>query len=287
MADLAPDRLGRFGVWRRASDVTPELAVGLEQLGYGTLWLGGSPAADLQVVDDLLDATTSLTFATGIVNIWNSDAYEVARSFARIDARRPGRFLLGVGAGHREATREYSSPYETLRSYVDVLRDEGVPAEKVVLAALGPRVLRLAAERTAGAHPYLVTPEHTRQAREIMGSGPLLAPEQKVVVEADPERARAIARPALQPYLRLANYTNNLRRLGWGDADFADGGSDELVDALVAHGPADRVAARLTEHLDAGADHVAVQLLTGNDEELLETFRVLAGALRLQPAPEN
>jgi probable F420-dependent oxidoreductase len=287
MADLAPDRLGRFGVWRRASDVTPELAVGLEQLGYGTLWLGGSPAADLQVVDDLLDATTSLTFATGIVNIWNSDAYEVARSFARIDARRPGRFLLGVGAGHREATREYSSPYETLRSYVDVLRDEGVPAEKVVLAALGPRVLRLAAERTAGAHPYLVTPEHTRQAREIMGSGPLLAPEQKVVVEADPERARAIARPALQPYLRLTNYTNNLRRLGWGDADFADGGSDELVDALVAHGPADRVAARLTEHLDAGADHVAVQLLTGNDEELLESFRVLAGALRLQPAPEN
>jgi probable F420-dependent oxidoreductase len=287
MADLAPDRLGRFGVWRRASDVTPELAVGLEQLGYGTLWLGGSPAADLQVVDDLLDATTSLTFATGIVNIWNSDAYEVARSFARIDARRPGRFLLGVGAGHREATREYSSPYETLRSYVDVLRDESVPAEKVVLAALGPRVLRLAAERTAGAHPYLVTPEHTRQAREIMGSGPLLAPEQKVVVEADPELARAIARPALQPYLRLTNYTNNLRRLGWGDAAFADGGSDELVDALVAHGPADRVAARLTEHLDAGADHVAVQLLTGNDEELLETFRVLAGALRLQPAPEN
>jgi probable F420-dependent oxidoreductase len=287
MADLAPDRLGRFGVWRRASDVTPELAAGLEQLGYGTLWLGGSPAADLQVVDDLLDATTSLTFATGIVNIWNSDAREVARSFARIDARRPGRFLLGVGAGHREATREYSSPYETLRSYVDVLRDEGVPAEKVVLAALGPRVLRLAAERTAGAHPYLVTPEHTRQAREIMGSGPLLAPEQKVVVEADPELARAIARPALQPYLRLTNYTNNLRRLGWGDADFADGGSDELVDALVAHGPADRVAARLTEHLDAGADHVAVQLLTGNDEELLETFRVLAGALRLQPAPEN
>jgi probable F420-dependent oxidoreductase len=288
MADLARDRLGRFGVWRRSSDVTPELAVGLEELGYGTLWLGGSPAADLAAVDDLLDATTSLTLATGIVNIWSSDAHEVARSFARIDARRPGRFLLGVGAGHREATREYSSPYETLRSYVDVLRTEGVPAESLVLAALGPRVLRLAAERTAGAHPYLVPPEHTRRAREIMGRGALLAPEQKVVVEADPGRARAIARPAVQnPYLGLTNYTNNLRRLGWGDDDLADGGSDALIDALVAHGPVDRVAERLTEHLDAGADHVAVQLLTRDDEDVLDTFETLAGPLHLRPTPRS
>ncbi|MCW2677735.1 MAG: class F420-dependent oxidoreductase [Modestobacter sp.] len=288
MADLARDRLGRFGVWRRSSDVTPDLAVGLERLGYGTLWLGGSPAADLRVVDDLLDATTTLTLATGIVNIWNSEARQVARSFARIDTRRPGRFLLGVGAGHREATREYSSPYETLRSYVDVLRTEGVPAESLVLAALGPRVLRLAAERTAGAHPYLVPPEHTRRAREIMGRGALLAPEQKVVVEADPERARAIARPAVQnPYLGLTNYTNNLRRLGWGDDDLADGGSDALIDALVAHGPVDRVAARLTEHLDAGADHVAVQLLTRDDEDVLDTFEALAGPLHLRPTPRS
>jgi probable F420-dependent oxidoreductase len=288
MSDLARDRLGRFGVWRRSSDVTPDLAVGLERLGYGALWLGGSPAADLHAVDELLDATTSLTLATGIVNIWNSDAHEVARSFARIEARRPGRFLLGVGAGHREATREYGSPYETMRSYVDVLRADGVPAESLVLAALGPRVLRLAAERTAGAHPYLVPPEHTRRAREIMGSGALLAPEQKVVVESDPLRARAIARPAIQnPYLGLRNYTDNLRRLGWGDDDLADGGSDGLIDALVAHGPADQVAARLTEHVDAGADHVAVQLLTGNDEAPLETFRVLAGALHLRPGPGN
>jgi probable F420-dependent oxidoreductase len=288
MADLARDRLGRFGVWRRSSDVTPDLAVGLERLGYGTLWLGGSPAADLRVVDDLLDATTTLTLATGIVNIWNSEARQVARSFARIDTRRPGRFLLGVGAGHREATQEYSSPYETLRSYVDVLRTEGVPAESLVLAALGPRVLRLAAERTAGAHPYLVPPEHTRRAREIMGRGALLAPEQKVVVEADPGRARAIARPAVQnPYLGLTNYTNNLRRLGWGDDDLADGGSDALIDALVAHGPVDRVAERLTEHLDAGADHVAVQLLTRDDEDVLDTFETLAGPLHLRPTPRS
>jgi probable F420-dependent oxidoreductase len=285
MSDLARDRLGRFGVWRRSSDVTPDLAVGLERLGYGALWLGGSPAADLHAVDELLDATTSLTLATGIVNIWNSDAHEVARSFARIEARRPGRFLLGVGAGHREATREYGSPYETMRSYVDVLRADGVPAESLVLAALGPRMLRLAAERAAGAHPYLVPPEHTRQARAILGSGPLLAPEHKVVVEADPERARAIARPAVQtPYLGLSNYTNNLRRLGWGDDDLADGGSDALIDALVAHGTADRVAVRLTEHLDAGADHVAVHLLTGNGEDVLGTFGVLARALHLRPA---
>ena len=282
MTQRVRDHLGRFGVWRGSGQVTPELAVGLERLGYGTLWLGGSPDGELSQVDELLDATTTLTLATGIVNMWKDDARTVAASFRRIEDRRPGRFLLGVGAGHREATQEYASPYDTLVRYVDVLRAEGVPADSLVLAALGPRVLRLSAERAGGAHPYLVPPEHTRQARQILGPGPLLAPEQKVVLEADPQKARAIGRPRVQnPYLGLINYTANLRRLGFGDDDLAGGGSDALIDALVAHGSGEQVAARLAEHFDAGADHVCVQLLTAPGADLTDEFRRLAEALGL------
>ena len=201
--------------------------------------------------------------ATGIVNMWQYDAHDVAASFRRVDERFPGRFLLGVGAGHREVTQEYARPYDVLARYVGTLLSDGVPAGSLVLAALGPKVLRLAAERTAGAHPYLVTPDYTRQARKILGPGPLLAPEQKVVLGTDPGQARAIGRSRVEkPYLGLANYTANLRRLGWTDADLSGGGSDALIDALVAHGSAAQVVARLTEHLDAGADHVSIQLLT-------------------------
>jgi probable F420-dependent oxidoreductase len=282
MTQRVRDHLGRFGVWRSSGQVTPELAIGLERLGYGTLWLGSSPDGALTQVDELLDATTTLTLATGIVNMWRDDAHTVAASFRRIEDRQPGRFLLGVGAGHREATAQYASPYDTLARYVDVLRADGVPADSLVLAALGPRVLRLSAERAGGAHPYLIPPEHTRQARKILGPGPLLAPEQKVVLEADPRKARAVGRPRVQnPYLGLVNYTSNLRRLGWSDADLADGGSDALIDALVAHGSGEQVAARLAEHFDAGADHVCVQLLTAPGTDLLDEFRKLAGALGL------
>jgi len=282
MAQRARDHLGRFGIWRSSGQVTPELAADLERLGFGTLWLGGSPSGQLTAPEQFLDATTTLTVATSIVNMWQDDAYVVAESFARVEGRHPGRFLLGVGAGHREATQQYASPYETLARYVDALLGDGVPADSLVLAALRPKVLRLAAERTAGAIPYLVTPEHTRRARAILGAGPLLAPEQKVVLEADPERARAIGRPRVQnPYLGLVNYTSNLRRLGWGDEDLSDGGSDALIDALVAHGTGEQVAARLAEHFDAGADHVAVQLLTAPGEDPLDGYRKLAEALAL------
>jgi probable F420-dependent oxidoreductase len=282
MTERARDHLGRFGVWRAAGELTPELAVGLERLGFGALWIGGSPAGDLAQVEQMIDATTTLTLATGIVNMWQDDARTVASSFARIEGRHPGRFLLGVGAGHREATQQYAKPYETLAAYVDVLLGDGVPAQSLVLAALGPKVLRLAAERTAGAHPYLVPPEHTRQARAILGDGPLLAPEQKVVLEADPQRARAIGRPRVQsPYLGLVNYTSNLRRLGWGDDDLSGGGSDALIDALVAHGRGDQVAARLDEHFQAGADHVAIQLLTAPGADVMDGYRELAQALAL------
>jgi len=282
MTGLARDHLGRVGVWRHGSGVTPELALELEQLGYGAVWLGGSPAGDLTQAEQLIDATTTLTLATGIVNIWQDDARIVAASFRRIEARYPGRFLLGVGTGHPEATQEYVRPYDALTRYVDTLLSDGVPPDSLVLAALGPKVLRLAGERTAGAHPYLVTPAFTREARRILGAGPLLAPEHKVVLDGDPERARAIGRPRVQnPYLGLVNYTSNLRRLGWSDDDLSGGGSDALIDALVAHGSAGQVAAQLTGHLEAGADHVAIQLLTEPGADPLDGYGQLARALGL------
>jgi probable F420-dependent oxidoreductase len=275
------DQLGRFGVWRSVNMVTPDLAASLEGFGFGALWLGGSPGGDLAVIDELLDATSTLIVATGIVNVWQSDPHEVAASFARIEAAYPGRFLLGVGAGHREATAEYAKPYDTLARYVDVLIADGVPGNSMVLAALGPRMLRLAAERTAGAHPYLVPTSYTRQARQVLGTDPLLAVEHKAVIEADPAVARAIGRSRVRYYLGLVNYTSNLRRLGWTDADLADPGTDALIDALVAHGDPTRVAAQLTEHLTAGADHVCVQLLTETGADPLDDCRQLAAGLGL------
>ena len=281
MMDQA-DRLGRFGIWRSGSMLTPELAVLLEELGFGTLWVGGSPPGDLELVEGLLAATTRLTLATSIVNMWQDDAHLVAASFRRIEDRYPGRFVLGAGAGHPEASQEYARPYDTLAAYVDTLLADGVPRASLVLAALGPRVLRLAAERTAGAIPYLVTPEYTRQARAVLGAGPLLAPEQKVVLDTDPERARRLGRARVsRPYLGLVNYTSNLRRLGWSEADLSDGGSDALVDALVAWGSGAKVAAQLDEYFAAGADHVCAQLLTESGVDPTEGYRELAAALGL------
>jgi probable F420-dependent oxidoreductase len=254
--------LGRIGIWRQATGLSPELAAEVETLGYGTIWIGSSPDGDLRLAEELLDATNRIAVATGIVNVWKDDAATVGASYHRIAARHPDRFLLGLGIGHPEATQEYRQPYATLVRYLDELDDLGVPAEARVLAALGPKLLELAARRTAGAHPYLVTPEYTRQARQLLGAGPLLAPEQKVVLDTDPERARAIGRPRVQrPYLGLSNYLANLRRLGWTDADLADGGSDLLIDALVLHGDAEAIGRGISAHLDAGADHVAIQVL--------------------------
>jgi probable F420-dependent oxidoreductase len=272
-------RLGTYGVWRRDVELTPDLAAGLEQLGYGTVWVGGSPSGDLAVPDLLLAATRDLVVATGIVNIWQDDAATVATSYHRLEGRYPGRFLLGIGAGHREQSAEYVRPYEALQRYLDVLDAAEVPVGRRVLAALGPRVLRLAAERAAGAHPYFTTPDHTRQARAVLGSDRLLAPEQKAVLSDDPAAARAAARPVLALYLGLANYVNNFRRLGFTDDDFDGGGSDRLLDALVAHGDPATVARRVAEHLDAGADHVAVQLLTPPGADPLDGYAELAGAL--------
>jgi probable F420-dependent oxidoreductase len=274
--------LGRYGIFRHLSALTPALAADVEALGYGAIWVGGSPPADLRAVEALLAGTERIAVATGIVNMWASPAAEVAASYHRLADAYPGRFLLGVGIGHPEATAEYRSPYATILAYLDDLDAGQVPKEGRALAALGPKVLAVAAERTAGAHPYLTTPEHTRAARELIGPGVLLAPEHKVVLETDPERARAIGRPAVaRPYLSLSNYTSNLRRLGYTDADLAGTGSDRLVDDLVAHGDPEAVAARLTEHLDAGADHVSAHVLTEAGGDPLPALRALAEVLKL------
>jgi probable F420-dependent oxidoreductase len=275
------EELGKFGVWRRESALSAELASTLEDLGYGAVWIGGSPASELRQVEELLDATTTLIVATGIVNLWKDDAAPVAASYHRIEARHPGRFLLGVGVGHPEATGErYSRPYAALVGYLDELDAAGVPVHRRVLAALGPKVLTLSAERSLGAHPYLVPPEHTRRAREILGAGVLLAPEQKVVLDSDPDRARLVGRPAVaKPYLGLVNYTNNLRSLGFDDADLSGTGSDRLLDALVVHGDAETVVVGVTKHLDAGADHVAINLISPPDADPVDGFTALAKVL--------
>lgn len=278
VASMAID-IGRYGIWLRAPQLSVEIAAGVERLGYTAVWIGGSPAGDLRLAEQLLDGTEHIAVATGIVNMWKDDAGTVARSYHRIAVRHPDRFVLGVGIGHPEATQEYRRPYDTIVSYLDRLDEAGVPVDRRVLAALGPNVLRLAARRTAGAHPYLTTPEHTRGARGIVGRGVLLAPEQKVVLETEAERARAIGRPKVQtPYLGLSNYVSNLKRLGWTDEDVADGGSDRLIDALALHGDAEAVARGVTAHLDAGADHVAIQALTA-DGDPLRAYRDLATAL--------
>jgi probable F420-dependent oxidoreductase len=272
---------GRYGIWASGAQLTPELAVTIEQLGYGAVWIGGSPPADLELPESLLAATDHLVVATGIVNMWGSPAAEAATSYRRIAERYPDRFLLGVGIGHPEAVGQYRKPYATIVEYLDELDAGGVPAEGRALAALGPKVLAVARDRTAGAHPYLTTPHHTREAREILGAGPLLAPEQKVVLDTDVERARAIGREKVRnPYLKLTNYRNNLLREGFSEQDL-DTASDALVDALAIHGDAATVAAGLTAHLDAGADHVCAQVLVNDGAEYVPALTSLAEALRL------
>ena len=272
-----PD-LGKYGVFGRGA--TPQQAKEIEALGYGAIWVGGSPPAELNWVEPLLEATSTLQVATGIVNIWTAAAGPVSESFHRIDAAYPGRFLLGIGVGHPEAHAEYKKPYDALTEYLDALDEYGVPKDRRVVAALGPQVLKLSARRSAGAHPYLTTPEHTAQARELIGPDAFLAPEHKVVLTTDAEAARAVGREALDIYLNLANYLNNWKRLGFTDQDIAKPGSDTLVDAVVAYGEPDAIAARLKAHLDAGADHVPVQVLT-SPGKLVPALTELAGPLGL------
>ncbi|MBN3452629.1 LLM class F420-dependent oxidoreductase [Mycobacterium sp. DSM 3803] len=273
--------LGRYGVWTFGA-VKPEQAVEIERLGYGAVWVGGSPAGDLNYVEPILERTEALQVATGIINVWTAKAEEVAEAYHRVEDAYPGRFLLGIGIGHPEHTEEYRKPYDVLVEYLDALDAAKVPTSRLVVAALGDKVLKLSAQRSAGAHPYLTTPEHTEHARDLLGETVLLAPEHKVVLSTDAAAARAVGRETVDFYLNLSNYLNNWRRLGFTEQDIAKPGSDKLIDAVVAHGTAEDIAARLRQHVAAGADHVAIQVLGGWDK-LIPTLTELAGPLELQP----
>ena len=253
--------LGKLGVWASPRTIGPErlgeAAALVERLGYGTFWLGSSP--QVAALRPLLEATDSLVAATGIANIWATDAAKAAADFAALEADFPGRVLVGIGVGHPEATSDYTRPLAAMRRFLDGL--DAVPNDRRALAALAPRMLELAHERSLGAIPYFTPVAHTAWARATLGDGPLVAPEIAVVVDEDESRGRATAREYAQLYLGLTNYTANLLRHGFEEADVANGGSDRLIDEVVPHGSAAQVAAAIQRHLDAGADHVAVQVL--------------------------
>lgn len=276
------------GVWLGAAALPDDaaglhaLAAGIEDLGFSALWLGGSWGEDLTVPTELLAGSTNLIVGTSIANIWRDPAEALAASWARVDERFGDRFVLGVGPGHHVQTQfnqgQYDKPLTRLKEYLEALdaAPTPVPVQRRAISALGPKALELAAERTAGALPYLTTPEHTAQARSVLGDT-FLAPEQKVVQETDPGKARALARGALEYYLVLPNYVNAWRRLGFEEADFADGGSDRLIDALFGWG--DDPVAKVREHLAAGADHVAVQPVTSPGQTVLEALGGIARRL--------
>ncbi|MEU7558089.1 LLM class F420-dependent oxidoreductase [Streptomyces eurythermus] len=287
MTTALKESVGRYGVWSfelRSEDPArrgelDEAAAELEELGYGAIWLGGNSTADHAA--PLIGATRGVVVGTSIQSVWQQDAATTAAGFDGLEKAHPGRFALGLGVSHGPLVKDYRRPYAAMVEYLDELDRAGVPAERRVLAALGPRMLELARDRAAGAIPYLTTPEHTERAREILGAGPLLAPELKVVLESDPARARETARAYLARYLELPNYTNNFLRLGFTEADVADGGSDRLIDAVFAWGDEARIRERVTAFHEAGADHVALQVVTANIGEALprKEWRDLAALL--------
>jgi probable F420-dependent oxidoreductase len=286
--------LGRIGVWLGplslwAAADTRELAPELEELGYSAIWFGegvGTKECFTQAAT-LLAWTQRAVVATGIANIYARDPMAMVNGARTLADAYPGRFLLGIGVSHAPsvATRghEYARPLATMSAYLDAMDGSafrGVePPEPApcVLAALGPKMLELAAARTRGAHPYFTPPEHTAMARDVMGRGPLLAPEQAFVLETDPAAARAKAREHMGYYLGLDNYRRNLLRLGFSEDELEGGGNDRLIDAIVAWGDVDAVRARVEAHLDAGADHVCIQAV-GDDP--LDELRRVAPALR-------
>ena len=279
--------LGRIGVWwsgswHVADEPDLDVAAELESLGYTTLWSSGGYDPGLSSrFGQLLGATERAHVASGIVSVWHADPGDVGAAVADLEARYPGRFLLGIGASHAVITPDYARPYSKVVAYLNALDalDTPVPPERRMLAALGPRMLELAAARSAGAHPYFVPVEHTERARQRLGAGPILAPEVAVVLDTDPASARALARTYAGIYLPLPNYAGNLRTLGYGDDDIGAGGSDRLIDAVIPWGDVDTVAARIRQHLQAGADHVCVQVVADYSTFPLDPYRELAAAL--------
>jgi probable F420-dependent oxidoreductase len=291
--------LGRIGIWTYHLNYQPaskvrEVAAGLEELGYGALWIGEAAYREpLTHAGFLLSSTSRMVIATGIANIWARDPFTMAAAQLTLSEAYPDRFLLGLGVSHARLVEgirghQYQQPLTTMRRYLDGM-DKAArtyravrPAETPprVLAALGPMMLALAAKRAHGAHSYLVTPEHTAKARDILGPDLLLVPEQAVVLEEKPDQARAIARRHISRYLDLPNYINNWRRLGFRDDDFADQGSDRLVDALVAWGDVEAVRERVKDHFDAGANHVSIQVFGAEARGMpLRQWKTLAAAL--------
>ncbi|OBK59860.1 LLM class F420-dependent oxidoreductase [Mycobacterium colombiense] len=276
------EQYGTYDAWLNPSlgasriDYAPKL----EQLGFQTIWvgIGADPVADMSLPEQMIAATSTAVVATAIVNMWQDEAGSIAHNYQRIIDRYGRRLLLGIGLGHPETRASYEKPYERVVNYVNSLIDNGVPSDAIVVGALGTRTLRLAAERTLGAHPYLTVPAHTRFAREVMGEHAFLAPEHMVVLTEDVEEAHRVGRPAVQhPYLGLRNYTNNLVRHGFSEADVSGSGSDALIDALVAHGTPEMIYRRLDEHLVAGANHLGMQVLTSEPgASPTEAFRILA-----------
>ena len=262
---IAKSALGRIGIWAsslRYSPDAPAAAQEVEKLGFKTVWLpGGGDDGVLGASETLLAATSTLNVASGILNIWKHAPADVTAWFQALPAAKRSRFLLGLGVSHSVLIGEaYEKPLSKMRAFLDGLEQAKMPASHICLAALGPKMLELAAARTAGAHPYLVTPRHTAFARKIMGPAALLAPEQGVVLETDPERARELARGSVKFYATLPNYTNNWRRDGYTDTDI-ETLSDRLIDGLVAWGDVHAIGARVQEHLQAGADHVCLQVI--------------------------
>jgi probable F420-dependent oxidoreductase len=281
---------GAIGVWSpqlREGDpgAVAEAAAELEEIGFGTIWVPGREPHDLEErLHLLLSSTQRITVATGIVSIWTHAASATAALHARLTSEFPGRFLLGLGVSHAPAVGgKYRKPLTEMVRYLDALdaADPPVPRTERVLAALAPRMLALARQRALGSHPYLVTPEHTRIAREALGPDALLAPEQTVVLEEAADVARAVARAWLARYLQLPNYADNWVRIGFDRADIENGGSDRLVDALVAWGDVHAIRAKVDAQRAAGADHVAIQVVASDPAQLpREQWRRLAAALR-------
>jgi probable F420-dependent oxidoreductase len=288
--------LGSTGIWTTRLEALPaaraqETAAELEELGFGALWVGEAFGREaLTHAGILLAGTRRMVIATGIANIYGRDPVTMAAGQKTLAEAYPNRFLLGLGVSHiplvEQRGHRYDKPVARMRAYLDAMDQApywaAPPPSKPrrVLAALGPQMLRLAAERADGAHPYNTTPQHTAQARELLGAEPLLCPEQAVILETNPAKARAIARKFLAIYLTLPNYTNNFLRLGFTQTDFANGGSDRLIDAVIAWGEFKTVLSRIDEHRSAGADHVCIQVLTEKQDEFpLREYRQIASAL--------
>jgi probable F420-dependent oxidoreductase len=262
---IAKSALGRIGIWAaslRYSPDAPAAAQELEKLGVKTIWLpGGGDDGVLATSETLLRATATLNVASGILNIWKHEPTDVGAWWSGLPPASQKRFLLGLGVSHSLLIGEaYEKPLTKMRQFLDGLDQTAMPPGQVCLAALGPKMLQLSAVRTAGAHPYLVTTRHTEFARKILGPDALLAPEQGVVLETDPDKARELARGSVKFYATLPNYTNNWRRDGYTDEDI-ETLSDRLIDGLVAWGDVDAIGARVQEHLQAGADHVCLQVI--------------------------